>query len=394
MRLETSGGASLRLHAVETLASGAAVERLREQVYDVLTRRLPVAVTVEQLGAAGEASSVFGQVCAVLKAAVDEARDQPANVSIAIDATALAPQQLWLKRCEVLGAGPVYLLLGSKLTPPSVDAELRRQQDRFWLQCWHLRNNGYVRTALAPMISSPCALLPSEAAFGILPPSGLQVPPGTAWIPMQLNLTQFANAMGKIDTIALRDHLQRCIDFGEAKHDEVVWPTAAMRHDAWLNRRLAISVTGIGDLAVLRGLDPGCFLALKELGKVLQDIREIVNSYSRQLALQTEPAPSLDSFDRMRCADWQARWRSALEFAAMRHRNLLAISPWSVFPSAQSADSRYADLLPLLEYADACSFPPPPCLQHWNINEFKHFHHRAWAVLECRDARKLFAEQI
>jgi hypothetical protein len=184
-------------------------------------------------------------------------------------------------------------------------------------------------------------------------------------------------------------------------HDEVSWPTAAMRHDAWLNRRLAISITGIGDLAKMRGLDPQSFVGLKDLGAVLQEIREAVNNHSRKLATEMEPVPALEMSDPSRApsgvvgrSDWQSRWQTAMRFAAIRHRNLLAISPWSVFPSADAADSRYCDLLPLLAYADACSFPPSPCIRDWNINEFKYFHHRAWAVLEQKDAQQMIAEQV
>jgi hypothetical protein len=50
MQAESPAGASLKLHATETLASSAATERVREQVFDVLVQRLPLAVTVEQLG--------------------------------------------------------------------------------------------------------------------------------------------------------------------------------------------------------------------------------------------------------------------------------------------------------------------------------------------------------
>jgi len=401
MQQEISGGASLQLHAVETLASTAAIERMREQVFDVLSRQLPVAVTVQSLGNARQAEMVFGRVCNVLAAAVRQARAESANVSIAIDAAVLSPHLIWSKRSQVLGPGPVYLLIGSSMTRPSADIDERRRQDQFWLQCWQLRNTGQIRAAFAPLVSSPCPLLSSEAALGILPPSGLQVPPGTAWIPMQVNITRFVNEGGELNVRALRERLQRCVEYGESMHDKTVWPTAAMRHDAWLNRRLAISLTGIGDLAKLRGLDPRCFYSLKDLGVILQEVRDAVNQISRQLASQTEPAPSLDLSDPCRGPsgsvvqpDWQARWREALEFAAVRHRNLLAMSPWSVFPSEATADSRYCDLLPLLQHVDVCSFPPSPCLQRWNINEFKYFHHRAWAVLEQKDARQLFAEQV
>lgn len=394
MQARLQAGASLRVHAIDTLASAAAAERVREQVFDVLAQRLPLAVTIDQLGDSALAESVFGATCAVLGSALEAARGKPASLSIAIDATVLRPQQAWLRRCEALGPGPVFLLLGSALTPPAADSDLRRQQDSFWLQCWELRTSGLVRMAIAPMVSSPCPLLSSEKACGILPPFGLQVPTGTAWIPMQICLCDYANASGELDHFALHAALRACIELGESLHDKANWPTAAMRHDAWLNRRLAISITGIGDLARLRGLDPGCFQALQELGNILHDVRSVVNDYSRQLAALIQPAPSLKMVDSEHGPDWHARWQKALQFAAVRHRNLLAISPWAVFPSLLAADDRYADLLPLLEYADVCGFPEPPCLRSWNINKFKHFHHRAWAVLERKDARNLFAEQL
>jgi hypothetical protein len=401
MTQQSSGEASLHLHAIETLASIAAVERLQEQVFDVLVQRLPVSIAVRGLGDPAHAEALFAQVCGILASAMREAGAAAKGLAVAIDAAVLSPQLLWMKRSEILGAGPLYLLVGGDLTRPSSDAEERRRQDQFWLQCWHLRNSGYVRTAFAPMVSSPCPLLSSEIADGVLPESGLQVPSGTAWVPVEVDVTNYVNDRGDLSVFALRECLRRCVEYGESIHDEADWPTAAMRHDAWLNRRLAISVTGIGDLAKMRGLDPQSFVGLKDMGAVLQEIREAVNTHSRKLATETEPAPSLKMSgpsrgpsDVLGRSDWQSRWQTALRFAAIRHRNLLAISPWSVFPTTEAADSRYCDLLPLLAYADACSFPSSPCLRGWNINEFKHFHHRAWAVLEHKDAQQMIAEQV
>ena len=218
---------------------------------------------------------------------------------------------------------------------------------------------------------------------------------------MQANLAKFANGRGELNEPALREFLQRCVELGESSHDDVDWPTAAMRHDSWLNRRIAITVSGIGDLTKLWSMDPRSFTTLKKLSTLLQQVRGVINDCSRHLALQTEYLPALDLSDPSRglgCEavqlDWQKRWRKAMDFAAIRHRNLLAMSPWSVFPTGEPADSRYSDLLPLLEFTDACAFPAPPCLRDWNVNEYKHFHRRAWAVLERRDARQQFAEQV
>jgi hypothetical protein len=401
MTEQTSGEASLRLHAVATLASIAAIERLQEQMYDLLAQRCAVSITVHGLGDPCYAEEVFAEVCSVLSAAVFAANAAPGKVAIAIDAGTLSPQLLWMQRSEIIGPGPLYLLVGSDLTRPSSNADQRRRQDQFWLQCWHLRNGGYVRTAFAPMVSSPCPLLSSETADAILPMSGLQVPPATAWIPLQVNVTDYANERGELSVFALRECLRRSVEYGESMHEDAGWPTAGMRHDAWLNRRLSISVTGIGDLAKMRGLDPQSFVGLQDLDAVLREIRETVNNHSRQLATAAEPLPSLrlpdpgcGAADVVTRSDWQSRWQSALRFAAIRHRNLLTLSPWSVFPSADVADSRYCDLLPLLAYADACAFPASPCIRDWNINEFKYFHHRAWAVLEQKDAQQMIAEQV
>ena len=404
--LKFSGGASIHLHAANVLLNHTAAECFHRQVYDLLVRHLQVSVTIDGLvidglGKSHEAKALFARACEVLQSAVSDACAHSASVSVAVDADQFSPQFSWSVRRKVLGPGPVYLLLGSSLMRPSGNEAVRQQQDCFWRQCWKLRNNRLVRTAFAPQVMSPCPLLSSEVARGVSPISGLQVPVGTAWIPMQANLAKFANGCGELNEPALREYLQRCVELGESSHDDVDWPTAAMRHDSWLNRRIAITVSGIGDLTKLWSMDPRSFTTLKKLSTLLQQVRGVINDCSRQLALQTEYLPALDLSDPSRGSgcevvqlDWQKRWRKALDFAAIRHRNLLAMSPWSVFPAGEPADSRYSDLLPLLEFTDACAFPAPPCLRDWNVNEYKHFHRHAWAVLERRDARQQFAEQV
>jgi hypothetical protein len=82
---------------------------------------------------------------------------------------------------------------------------------------------------------------------------------------------------------------------------------------------------------------------------------------------------------------WAWRWRQALEAAAVRNRNILALSPWSIFPPG-AADYRYANLLPLLRHADVCRFDQPCDISHWNLRDFKNFHQQAAAVLHQRGA--------
>lgn len=401
MNTQTMDGVAIQLHARETLASNAAVLRAQEQIFDLLVRQLQVSVTVTGLDESAHVESLFKQVCALLASAANNAGSPAECLSLAVDAAQLSPQQLWSERCDSLGPGPLYLLVNSELMRPSANADERRLQDRFWMQCWLLRSNVLVRTALAPIVSSSCPLFAMEHACGILPPRGLQVPPGTAWAAMRINLMDYVDEHGEVSVFALRESVRRCIEYGEQVHNDTAWPNAAMRHDGWSNRRLAISIDGIGDLVRARKADPQRFTVLQALGEIFNDIRDEANQHSRRLATENEHAPSLKISESdeqasgiVELADWQAQWRAALQFTATRHRNLLALSPWSLFPAGESADSRYSDLLPLLAHADVCSFPAPPCLNAWNINEFKHFHHRAWAVLEQKDAQQMIAEQV
>ena len=269
------------------------------------------------------------------------------------------------------------------------------------MQYWQLRSHALLRAAMAPVVSSTCPLFAPEYASGILPPSGMQVPVGTAWATMQINIMDYCDEHGDICEFGLRERVRRCVEYGEQFHDDADWPNAAMRHDSWSNRRLAIMVEGIGDLARARRFDPRSLLALDDLGDVLSEIRRIANDHSRKLAGDIQHAPSLsitetdgDRSGIVELTAWQQRWQAALQFSATRHRNLLAMSPWTIFPSGQPADSRYSDLLPLLAQVDVCSFPQPLGTNSWNINEFKNFHCRLWAVLERKEEQQMIAEQV
>ena len=286
MKRQTREGVALRLDAHAAITSQAARKRVREQLFDVLARRIPVAVTVVGLRRENRPEVAFVKFCKLVQTAMRDAAASANTVSVVLDAADLSPQFAWMVRCALLGEGPVYLLVGCELSRPAIEPGWRRRQDRFWLQSWHLRNRGYVRTAFAPNVTSPCPLFAAERADGILPPYGMQVPPGTAWIVSQINLSDFVAGTGELDEKALRKHLLSCVVSGEAEHDATSWPTAAMRDDSWANRRLAIRITGIGDFATAQGMDPRSLIALHELGTIMQTIRSSVDAYSREMAAE------------------------------------------------------------------------------------------------------------
>jgi len=271
----------------------------------------------------------------------------------------------------------------------------------YWIKLWRQRDNDRVHTAFADFVVPQCPLLSSETATAILPSLGLQVPTGSAWVTMRVELTRFQRTDGALDRSALRQSLEACVDVGEELHDTTSWSTPGMRHDAWLNRRLGISITGFGELLQLRRMDPCDHRSLRFLNQLLIQIRETLQTRSRAIARCSERLPAItlsDPSHRLPSGgvrdDWRRRWQQAVQASLVRHRNLLVISPWSLFPAGSAADFRYAELLPLLRHADACAFNKTVSIAHWNLKEFKRFHQRARAVLQHRSATSLIAKHV
>jgi len=392
--------AALSVPAGTALASSAALAQLRDQTFALCSSGAARSGAVTDLGAAAQAGETLRRLCEILRTAAQDACVNPAAIELAVGIAALAPKASWLIRRETLGEGLVYVVADGATMNPADRPPVRERSDRFWLQLWHLRDASMVRAAHASIVSPQCSLLTDEIATGVLPGVGIQVPTGTAWVPMRLDLARFADAAGRVRESALEYALNSCVDLGDVLHDLMRWPTAAMRHDAWLNRRLAITLTGLGDLAMRRGLDPRQFQCLQALNELLCWVQQTLRNRSRQIANRTNRLPALDLSDPSLAMpggcvrdNWRQRWLNAVDQGAVRHRNLLVLSPWSVFPSNQPADMRYADLLPLVAYADACAFGRSVPLSHWNISKFKGFHQRAWAVLQQRDAATLIAER-
>jgi len=157
------------------------------------------------------------------------------------------------------------------------------------------------------------------------------------------------------------------------------------------NRRLALLVKGIGDLVLRRARDPADFDCLRELHSDLAAIRSAVDETSAHQARRRGPLPALFLpprawFDGDHAEQWLQHFEAARRREAVRHRNLLAMSPYSVMPSGSGCDPAFADLLPLLAFADAWAFSDPPRLENWNLNQFKHFHTRARAIIQASQA--------
>jgi hypothetical protein len=396
-----TAGVTLAASARDALHSELALAQLCEKAYAILVDRQPLTVSLSGFVPLAQAAGVFDCLCRALRKAADDAQVAASRIEVALAADILAPLRAWQTRRAILGEGPLHLIAGRPFLQPGARARRSEQYEQFWLQLWQLREMSMARIAYAGITSPSCPLLSAEPADTVQPVRSMQVPIGSAWVSMQLNLTNFANAAGALDEEALRHALHGCVDIGDTLHEQAQWATAQMRYDAWLNRRLAIVITGIGDLVMRRRQDPRRFACLRELTELLGWIRSTVRDRSRSIARRTDFVPALTESDPTRTLvpphardDWSARWRAALAMHGVRHRNLLALSPWSLFPSRTDTDAGFLDLLPLLEFADVYGYDSPPCMRYWNVNTFREAHQRTWAVLEKKNAQALFAEQV
>ena len=300
-----------------------------------------------------------------------------------------------ITRCW-FGSGPRYVIAGeSQMQQPNGS----KSDAQFWEYLWRHRGTRWaVLPAYSDSVSTPCPLLADERANAVLPTAGIQAPANSAWLQQRLHLPRFADSKGSIDREALTQTLIDCVDTGERQIDQQSWPTSGMQRDARLNRRMAIRVTGIGDLVRLQNANPSDLTVLRSLIQLMEYVRETVWNRSSALAQDADLLPSiarhdpgLSLADGQHSSHWAARWHAAVERCAVRHRNLLVISPYAVLPSAGDGCAAYTDLLPLIGWADAYSFAAPAPLQSWDFKDYCRFHRRARAVMQHRNGLSLVA---
>jgi hypothetical protein len=375
-----TGGVAMAISVPDVINCAAARWRCTEQLTDLLNRGVPVAV--RPAGIVPGEPVLLQEFCRVLGSGIRAAAADGRKLEFTVDAREVPPNAaLYLAR-HVLGAGILNVVVDT--------SSFSRWRD--WL--WRTRLDPHRRIAPWPLVQSACPLLATEAAGDVLPQSGLQVPAQTAWITGGLSLERYATRTRELDSAALDADLDRLLTAADELHDSVAWPTPAMRQDAWLNRRVAIRLDGIGELAAALGLDPRRHETLRRLDGLLARCREVLVGHSRRLATANETLPAITAASpcRDRVTAWESRWLEAVRSSATRHRNLLALSPDSLFPGG-AADPRYTNLLPLLARADACARSGALLLHGWNLNKFTGFHVHLCAILAGLDTGYVVAEQ-
>ena len=265
-----------------------------------------------------------------------------------------------------------------------------------WQRLWELRDITPVNALLPAGVVSSCPLLPDEAADAVYLPTLSLVPGDTAWVSFEIDLMQYACPRGNLRMTQLEAGLRDCVRAGEQRHDTAEWASSAMSHDSAMNRRLSVLVRGWGDLVRRRRDDPVSLPVLGELEQLAHHIEAALVCASRDVAARNGYCPAIDAAGarvQRYGREMAARWQRAVRDNALRHRNLLTISSWDVFPRHDEADSRYMNLLPVVRCANTVSFRRDAQISHWSVAQFRSFYERVGAILRRLGDASLIAKQ-
>jgi len=186
-------------------------------------------------------------------------------------------------------------------------------------------------------------------------PLGLfEAPADTAWCLLELNAERLGNPQ------QLRGRIAASLRFADNLLDELQWSRPSLQLDALLNRRIAIHVCGIGNLLADSARQPGTAGVFMGLRRWLSFLRRCLMHESLLLARQRGPFPGLgvrefiEELTPYYGADQADR---IVRHRCLRHRHLLALSPFAVFPTEFNHvnEGHYLSLLPVLSCADVVS---------------------------------------
>ena len=278
------------------------------------------------------------------------------------------------------------------------DKEVSPQQAALvWQRLWEMRDLTPIAAVMPAVVSSACPLLPAEEADAIVVATLTQVPGGTAWASCELDLRRYVRGNGELRDALLEKDLRACVADGERQHDETRWDDAHQHVDSNNNRRLSVFVRGWGDLARCRDRQPHGLDTLRELEALADRICEVLIDASRAIAEECGYCPALDIAGArvlQHGREMNARWRRAVMTNGLRHRNLLTLSPWDVFPRDEPADFRFMNLLPIVRKAHSVSMRRDVDISRWDARDFKAFHQRVSAILRRASDVPLVARQV
>jgi hypothetical protein len=388
------GGVPLLVPVDKVLGGGFEARQFELTLWRLMQDKVPVSLSLTGLRAEGSdrrcATEVLRRFCEHVRAVLSRVAYEPARLSLCVHSHQLPLQAFFLIANATLGVGPRYVYLDGLQMRRQCNSAVQAVSEQNWHFLWQQRGScERVLPVYGGLVRSACPLLSDEVATTILPGTATVVPAGSAWLSLELRLGRFADADGRFDWRSLSATIVAAVRASEKIHDGLAWPYWRQLADAKLHRRLAICVTGLGDLVLQCGHDPADLHCLTWLGSIIMRVRRELHLASAVLArehgalpavLRNDPSCSLSPGPTR--DNWRRHWQSAVRTSALRHRNMLVLSPYSVFPESADNAAACADLLPVIRHADAWCFSTTQTLRCCNLADYRRFHQRAWAVIQ------------
>jgi hypothetical protein len=223
-----------------------------------------------------------------------------------------------------------------------------------WSQITGLSSAGEIVLSLENALRPLNVLCDLETATAAMPMSAFSAAPDSAWLCVRLDVNTGIGCGWLADARVLRRWLTAMLRMCDNLCDLRPWPNQRMREDAGECRRFALHVVGIGDLARRVGMGPARFSTLKSLDPWLEFLKRMLVRISCRMACERGAldAQHIDAVeDAMAATYGAAEARRLRRRLGLRHRHLLALSPYAVFPDGVS-HSAYLNLLPLIRHAD------------------------------------------
>lgn len=194
----------------------------------------------------------------------------------------------------------------------------------------------------------------SERATTVMPRGLFEAPSDTAWLMLRLDATRLG------PPALLRRQLADCLRLADNLIDATVWPRPALHVDALLNRRVAVHVDRVGEWLCRRNLAPDDSQAFVQLRRRLQFVRHCFAHASMLLARRRGPFPQLGAAELI--AELAPHYglgnaERLVRNRCLRHRHILALSPFSILPADidHTNERVWLDLLPAIGCADIIS---------------------------------------
>jgi hypothetical protein len=234
-----------------------------------------------------------------------------------------------------------------------------------------------------------CTLAGAERTDAVLPVSLFEVRSDTAWLALRIRLDALALADPRQGLHELRRLMRAGLRLADNLVDQLDWASPELGQDALVNRRLTVHVTGMGDLVDRWRLDPAAFASVNPAMRWLRVLRRIMIRESNALARERGPFPGLELRDiesSLSRSFGDDRARRLLRKAGLRHRHLLVLSPFSVFPTrpARNPMEAYLHLLPMIRWADTIAMHGQTACRNLPLSAYQRLLQMTWAIARNR----------